>query len=97
MRNSSRPYNIFISYRRRDAAGTVEHIYDRLKRRFGKRKVFMDVAREADVPGSEVPSRIKDVLNKCRIVLIVIGPSWATVAEDDGPNVGLLSPVSSVL
>ncbi|HEY1390709.1 MAG TPA: SUMF1/EgtB/PvdO family nonheme iron enzyme [Ktedonobacterales bacterium] len=80
------PYKIFISYRRDDTQDTVGHIYYRLKERFGADAIFVDV--DAIPIGYDFASYINFVLRQCRVVLIVMGPSWPTVVAHDGPYAG---------
>jgi formylglycine-generating enzyme required for sulfatase activity len=84
----SNTYKIFITYRRIDSRETVGRIDDWLAARFGRDAVFKDVA---SIPaGYNFPGFINHVLSQCRVVLVVIGPTWATVTEPDGPNMGQL-------
>jgi len=80
------PYKIFISYRRDDTQDTVGHIYYRLKERFGADAIFMDV--DAIPMGYDFASYINFVLRQCRVVLIVMGPSWPSVVAQNGPYTG---------
>lgn len=83
---SSSPYKIFISYRREDSQASVDHIYDRLKERFGDKAIFMDVD---NIPiGYDFTSYINFVLRQCRVVLIVMGMNWSSVLAHDGPHSG---------
>ncbi|HEY7339552.1 MAG TPA: SUMF1/EgtB/PvdO family nonheme iron enzyme [Ktedonobacterales bacterium] len=84
--SDSGPYKIFISYRRDDSQATVDHIYDRLTESFGATAIFMDV--DAIPPGYDFSSYITYVLQQCRVVLIVIGPSWPTATEKSGAYAG---------
>jgi formylglycine-generating enzyme required for sulfatase activity len=84
--NQPSPYTIFITYRREDSQDTVGRIYDRLKDRFGRDAVFKDV--DSVPAGYSFPSYINHVLGQCRVVLVVIGPIWATVIEKEGVDVG---------
>jgi tetratricopeptide (TPR) repeat protein len=79
--NSS--YKIFISYRREDSQDTCGRIHDYLKNRFGANAVFLDV--NAIPPGYSFPNYINHVLRQCRVVLVVIGPSWPIIVAHDGP------------
>jgi len=75
------PKNIFICYRRDDAAGYARSIYDRLNARFPNR-VFMDV--EGIVPGSDYSQVIQNTVGTCHALLAIIGKSWAPMV--DGSN-----------
>src|SRR5262245_16802645 len=72
---------LFISYRRSDSRELVERLHARLEAEFGAGAVFMD---RSIKPGHEFPKVLTDALERCRIVLAVIGPDWATVTEANG-------------
>lgn len=82
----SKPYKIVISYRWEDSRATVDHIYDKLKDRFGEDAIFTDVFAIPD--GYEIPGYIRHVLRQCRVVLIVIGRSWPTIVAKEGTYTG---------
>jgi hypothetical protein len=49
--------------------------------RFGERNVFMDV----DIaPGVDFVERITEVVSRCLVLIVVMGPKWATVTDEDG-------------
>lgn len=73
---------IFIGYRREDTADVAGRIFDALAGRFGKARVFKDVDNIG--PGVEFGDYIKSVLPRCRVALILIGPSWLSVVDDSG-------------
>jgi hypothetical protein len=75
------PKNIFICYRRDDAAGYARSIYDRLNARFPNR-VFMDV--EGIIPGADYSQVIQQTVGTCHALLAIIGKSWASMV--DGAN-----------
>lgn len=84
-----RPPSIFISYRREDTGPIVGRILDRLTVHFGKSSVFVDI--EDLAVGSRFREAIEQVLQRCDVVLAVIGPQWAgkkaldrTRLQDDG-------------
>jgi len=61
-------YDIFISYRRKDAAGHVRAIAKELEKNYN---IFLDVN---DIDGGDVfPTRLEDAIEKSTIVLSVIG------------------------
>jgi hypothetical protein len=66
--------NIFISYRREDAAGHAGRLCDRLTARFGNARVFMDLQDIA--PGQNFARSIDDTMAACKCVVVVIGPRW---------------------
>ncbi|PLX93994.1 MAG: hypothetical protein C0621_06400, partial [Desulfuromonas sp.] len=65
---------IFISYRRSDAAGHAGRLYDRLKRKYGKKNVFFDL--ESIHAGEVFTERIEKAIHAAKVVLAVIGPDW---------------------
>ncbi|HEY6230891.1 MAG TPA: toll/interleukin-1 receptor domain-containing protein [Pyrinomonadaceae bacterium] len=71
--------NIFICYRRDDAAGYSRSIYDRVNARFPGR-VFMDVT--GITPGSDYSRVIQDTVGSCHALLAIIGKTWLTMADD---------------
>ena len=66
--------NLFISYRRDDAAGHAGRLSDRLIARFGAARIFMDVQ---DIqPGQNFEQAIEQTLAACDTMLVVLGPRW---------------------
>ena len=65
---------IFISYRRSDSKSDARSICQRLEKAFGKGKVFIDV--DLIRPGENFQSVLKNDLEKCNIMIVVIGPRW---------------------
>ncbi|HEY4720350.1 MAG TPA: TIR domain-containing protein [Anaerolineae bacterium] len=51
---------IFISYRREDSSGYAGRLYERLSRRFGRDRIFMDIA--TIEPGVDF---VKDIEQAC--------------------------------
>jgi hypothetical protein len=49
--------------------------------RFGERNVFMDVDL---APGVDFVERITEVVSACQVLIVVMGPNWATVEDEDG-------------
>ena len=73
---------IFISYRRDDTEGEAGRLFDDLTRAFGADNVFMDVA---DIrPGVDFRTAIEDNVAHCGVLLAVVGPTWATIADPSG-------------
>ena len=58
---------IFIGYRRDDTADVAGRLHEHLARRFGSRRVFMDVDNLR--PGVDFGEYIKTVLPRCRVAL----------------------------
>jgi hypothetical protein len=65
---------IFISYRRLDSAYVADAIKTRLWERFGKESVFFDID---TIPlGGDFRSHITHAVNKCDVLLAIIGDQW---------------------
>src|SRR5262245_54053520 len=67
-------YDIFMSYRRTDAAGHARALHRDLRRRFGDECIFFD--RDAIESGDVFPERIRDGVQQCKALLALIGPEW---------------------
>ncbi|MFZ1220254.1 MAG: TIR domain-containing protein [Chthoniobacterales bacterium] len=77
---------IFISYRREDTKHMVLLLRDRLRKRYGDSSCFVDTQ---DIPlGSRWPEDLRAELSRRKILLVVIGRSWATVRFESGENEG---------
>jgi hypothetical protein len=73
---------LFISYRRDDSASAAGRIYDRLAAYFGRDAIFKDVD---NIPvGQNFEQIIVNALQQSAVTLVLIGPQWATVANDRG-------------
>ncbi len=72
---------VFISYRRQDSAAYAGRIYDAMVARFGEHNVFMDLDL---APGVDFVERITEAVSACQVLIEVIGPTWATVKNDEG-------------
>jgi hypothetical protein len=72
---------LFLSYRREETAGHAGRLYDAVAARFGDRNVFMDVDM---APGVDFVDRITEAVGDCDVLLVVIGPAWATLPDDRG-------------
>ncbi|MBI1277762.1 MAG: TIR domain-containing protein [Anaerolineaceae bacterium] len=73
---------VFISYRRADTQTMTERIYERLVVAFGRNKVFKDIG---SIPaGLDFRQYIQSQLKGCKVMLVIIGPQWATVSDDSG-------------
>lgn len=78
--------NLFISYRREDAAGHAGRLSDRLIARFGADRVFIDV--DDIEPGQDFEQAIEQTLGRCDHLLAVVGPRWLSSLKEraDDPN-----------
>src|ERR1700729_1083735 len=73
---------LFISYRRDDSAGHAGRVRDRLEREFGRDLLFMDVD---TIPlGLNFVKVLREEVEKCDVLLAVIGPSWAAIPDKQG-------------
>jgi hypothetical protein len=73
---------IFISYRRDDSEGEAGRLFDDLVRAYGDDSVFMDVA--GIQPGLDFRQAIDANVAGCGVLLAMIGPTWATIADSSG-------------
>ena len=70
--------SVFLSYRRADTPYAAGRLGDRLGERF---ELFMDI----DIaPGLHFGRALTDAVSNCDVMLVLIGPSWLDVLEDDG-------------
>lgn len=76
------PRGVFISYRRSDTGPYARLLKEHLSGRFPRTQVFMDLdSIEAGLDFEEV---IRDALGSCLVMVALIGPKWATVADEEG-------------
>jgi tetratricopeptide (TPR) repeat protein len=71
--------NVFISYRRDDAAAYAGRVADRLGAFIGVQRVFMDV--EDIQPGQNFSEAIDRTLAQCSTVLVIVGPRWSEILQ----------------
>jgi hypothetical protein len=74
--------DIFLSYRRADTAGHAGRLTDALEASFGPGTVFRDVG-SIDA-GADFVHAIEKALAGARVVLVLIGNTWATETGPDG-------------
>lgn len=70
---------IFISYRRADVKGTALALQDRLSRRIGVSRVFMDIDHLA--PGKRFDRELDQALRRTGVLIAVIGPEWLSILK----------------
>src|SRR3954454_14704147 len=75
---------VFISYRRQETAAYAGRLYDAVMPRFGEGNVFMDVDLE---PGIDFVERITAAVGACHVLIVVMGPGWATLEDEDGVRI----------
>ena len=73
---------IFISYRRSDTQGYAGRLSDSLEDYFGENRVFRDI--EDIKGGSEFAKDIKTQMRSADAIIVLIGPQWLTITDDDG-------------
>ncbi len=72
---------IFISYRRSDTQGYAGRLSDSLEAYFGGKRVFRDI--EDIKGGSKYAKDIEDQLRTADAVIVLIGPNWLSVADEN--------------
>ena len=73
---------VFLCYRRDDTAGYALHLQAALKREFGGKVLFMDV--EDIRPGFEFDKVLSNEVEKCEVLLALIGPNWINAQYENG-------------
>jgi hypothetical protein len=73
---------VFISYRRIDTSADAGRLYDALRRRLGRDKLFMDV--DSINPGQDWVEAVEDAVGKSDILLALIGSAWSDIRDPDG-------------
>jgi hypothetical protein len=73
---------IFISYRRDDSRHAAGRLGDDLAAVFGASNIFRDV--ESIAPGVDFEDALDQALANCAVMLVVIGPRWATITDPQG-------------
>jgi hypothetical protein len=73
---------IFISYRRKDAAGYAGWLADRLNKAFSKHQIFRDL--EDIEAGKEFTDVINEEIESSAVLLALIGPNWLCSEGEEG-------------
>jgi hypothetical protein len=72
---------VFISYRRSESQPFVGRISDRLVGRFGCENIVWDPT----IPvGCDFKEFIAEALQRCRVLLVVLGPEWISICDKPG-------------
>lgn len=72
---------VFISYRKEDTRPWAITLRDHLARALGERQVFFDVDSMA---AGQWSMQIQRALDRCAVVVVLIGPRWMTATDADG-------------
>src|ERR1041385_1825257 len=80
---------IFIFYGRADSKYVVDRIKDRLIEAYDEETVFRDI--ESIPLGQNFSDVLKEATSTCDVMLVVIGPQWAGITDDQG-NKRLFDP-----
>jgi hypothetical protein len=75
----TRTYDVFISYRRIEASYVAGWLHDYFTSRLGHDCVFLDI--DAIRPGLEFMNVIHAAIAEAKVMLVMIGPRWATRAD----------------
>jgi len=78
----SKPGAVFISYRRQDSQSAAGRLAEDLAERLGADRVFRDIG--GLVPGTPFPVALRDALQSCAAVAVVIGPRWESAQDSSG-------------
>jgi TIR domain-containing protein len=70
---------IMLSYRRDDSKWIAGRIFDRLEDHYGRGNVFMDI--DAIPVGLDFREHLKQSLQRCDILLAIVGPKWLGTDE----------------
>ena len=73
---------IFISYRRGDCQPQANAINDGLRHRIQPAHIFMDI--DSIPPGVDFEQHIRDEINICDVVLVLIGDDWLSSTSYEG-------------
>lgn len=86
---------IFISYRREDSSAVAQEIADVLRGRFGIDNVVIDV--DSIMPGMDFYEKIQWEIEKCSVMLAIIGPKWSDSRDPENPSQRRLNDPDDVL
>lgn len=73
---------IFISYRRQDSSTMTGRIYDKLEAAFGNNRVFRDI--DDISAGEDFRAKLAKEIDKSDIQLVIIGPKWEAITDNNG-------------
>lgn len=72
---------VFLSYRRTDADFALQ-IFNSVRGRWSRESIFWDS--ESIPAGAQWASALRTAVRDSKVVLLLIGPDWLTVTNDDG-------------
>jgi hypothetical protein len=82
---------IFVSYRQADAKAWAISLRDDLAEVFGADQVFLD---KDTLHAGNWRAQIQRALDRCKVMLVVIGPRWLTIADEHNrPRIHLADDV----
>lgn len=73
---------IFINYRREDSNWNALALYNELQKYFDKAQIFKDF--NAIQPGDDFVESISSALQRCDVLLVLIGSKWIDMKDDTG-------------
>jgi hypothetical protein len=73
---------VFFNYRRSDFGQRAKRLCDALRYAFGRDQVFKDT--DTIGPGSDFVVAIEEALARAELMIAAIGPTWLTVADEQG-------------
>jgi hypothetical protein len=73
---------IFMNYRRDDTPWPSNWLYHELAEHFGKDQIFKDI--DSIRPGDDFADVITDAVERCDVLLAIIGQGWLTSSDKDG-------------
>jgi tetratricopeptide (TPR) repeat protein len=73
---------IFINYRKADTQAVADHLAARLRQHFGDAAVFLD--HEGLHAGDEWAKELREALDRCQVLLTVVGKKWLTSHYKNG-------------
>lgn len=74
---------VFISYRQADAKAWAVVLRNELSRVFGPERVFLD---KDSLHAGNWREQIRAALDRCRALIVVIGPAWLSPVRAGGPT-----------
>jgi formylglycine-generating enzyme required for sulfatase activity len=81
---------VFISYRRDDARWPAKQIYDAFIKVLSKEDVFIDI--NSIPPGADFVKTIKDWVEQCDFMLVIIGSGWIDAVDSKSGKRRLENP-----